>query len=73
MISQFISRRLTGKAKEPKTMKSISDNFSREPAIDDVLADPTVKVLMARDSVREEDLRCLIVRAQTALTARTTG
>ena len=70
MISKLISRRLTGKGKETKPMPSKYDEFGREPDIDDVLADPTIKILMARDSVREEDLRGLIVRAQSALSAR---
>jgi len=37
-----------------------------EPALDDMLADPIVRAVMARDGICEHDLRRLVARATTA-------
>jgi hypothetical protein len=37
-----------------------------EPALDDMLDDPIVRAVMARDGICEHDLRRLVARATTA-------
>jgi hypothetical protein len=38
-----------------------------EPTLDDVLSDPTIRVLMARDDVDPDDLRTLLEDVKNAL------
>ena len=42
----------------------------KEPAIEDMLADPLVHLVMQRDCVSIDQLRAVIVRAQVALRNR---
>ncbi|WP_168713192.1 hypothetical protein [Parvibaculum lavamentivorans] len=42
---------------------SLREAFSRELSLDEMLADPIVRIVMKRDGVREGDIRALAERA----------
>ena len=47
--------------------------LSGEPALDDMLADPIVRILMEHDGLSEESVRCVFQEAAERLRARSDG
>ncbi len=47
--------------------------YEREPTLEDVLSDPVVHTLMARDRVEAEDVRALLGRLRTLQSRRPPG
>ena len=47
--------------------------LSGEPALDDMLADPIVRMLMEHDGLSEDSVRCVFQEAAKRLRARSEG
>ncbi|HLJ20566.1 MAG TPA: hypothetical protein VKU84_10220 [Stellaceae bacterium] len=54
-------------------MRDPEDALEREPTLDDVLSDPSVRALMTSDHVEAEHLRALLQRLRTQQTRRPPG
>jgi len=54
----------------PKTAFTSNTTFGHEPLLSEVLSDPVIHAVMARDGVTEEELRSVITCAQMKLQAR---
>ena len=53
--------------------EAIMTEYEREPTLEDVLADPLVHALMARDRVDAEEVRALLERLRSAEKRRPPG
>ena len=54
----------------PKTAFNSNITFGHEPDLSEVLSDPVIHAVMARDGVTEEELLSVITCAQMKLQAR---
>jgi hypothetical protein len=54
-------------------MRDPEDALEREPTLDDVLSDPSVRALMTSDHVEAEHLRGMLQRLRTQQTRRPPG